>query len=116
MHVDGRIDGRIESEYDLSIGVDGIVKGVIKARTIVLSGVIEGRVSCERIDILASGKLVGELISGEMMVEAGGKFIGESRELTESGLIVSLPDDLKATQPAYLTDNSEALEEGKSSL
>ena len=114
--MDGRIDGRIESQFDLSIGIEGEVKGYIKARTIVLSGVLEGKVACERIDILASGKLIGELISGEMTVEAGGKFIGESRELTEGGLIVSLPEDSKTTKPASITDNSEELEQGKSSL
>jgi len=116
LHVDGRIDGRIESAFDLSIGTQGQVKGYVKARTIVLSGVLEGRVACERIDILASGKLIGELVSGELTVEAGGKFIGESRELTEGGLIVSFPEDMKTTSPASLTDHSEDLEQGKSSL
>lgn len=100
----------------MSIGVQGEVKGYIKARNIVLSGVLEGRVACERIDILASGKLIGELISGEMTIEAGGKFIGESRELTEGGMIVSLPDSMKSESPASLQDNSEDLEQGKSSL
>ena len=116
MHVDGRIDGRIETEFDLSVGAQGVVKGYIKAHTIVLSGVLEGRVACERIEILSTGKLIGELVSGEMVMESGGKFIGECRELTEGGLIVSLPDDVKATPPASLADNSEALEDVKSSL
>ena len=115
LHVDGRIDGRIESEFDLSIGIQGEVKGYIKARTIVLSGVLEGKVACERIDILSTGKLIGELVSGEMTVEAGGKFIGESRELTEGDLILSLPEELEANKPASLTDNTEQMEQGKSS-
>lgn len=96
--------------------MQGEVKGFVKARTVVLSGVLEGKVACERIDILATGKLIGELISGEMTIEAGGKFIGESRELTEGGLIVSLPDAQKAEAPASLQDSSEELEQGKSSL
>ncbi len=116
MHIDGRIDGVIDSQYDLSIGTQGEVKGYVKARTIVLSGVLEGKVACERIDILSTGKLIGELVSGEMSVEAGGKFIGESRELTEGGLIVSLPEEMKANSPAALLDSSEELEQGKSSL
>lgn len=48
--------------------------------------------ACESIDILSTGKLLGEVICGELMIEAGGKFIGESRELTEGGLIVSFPE------------------------
>ncbi|WP_178861750.1 bactofilin family protein [Thiomicrorhabdus cannonii] len=105
LHVDGRIDGIIETGYDVSIGTQGEVKGFVKARSIVLSGVLEGKVACERIDILATGKLIGELISGEMTIEAGGKFIGESRELTEAGLIVSLPEDRHyQTAPVNIQD------------
>jgi len=83
---------------------------------VVLSGVLEGKVACERIDILATGKLIGELVSGEMTIEAGGKFIGESRELTEGGLIVSLPADMQPDKPASIQDSSEDLEQGKSLL
>lgn len=54
--------------------------------------------ACERIEILATGKLVGELISGELTIETGGKFIGQSRELSESGIIVGVEED----QPAQL--------------
>ena len=115
LHVDGRIDGQIESAFDLSIGLQGQVKGYTKARTIVLSGVLEGRVACERINILSTGKLIGELVSGEMTVEAGGKFIGESRELTEGGLIVSMPESFKVDKPVSLNDHSDQLEQDKSS-
>ncbi|WP_373019853.1 polymer-forming cytoskeletal protein [Thiomicrorhabdus sp.] len=105
LHVDGRIDGVIQSDFDVSIGVQGEVKGFIKARSIVLSGVFEGKVACERIDILSTGKFIGELISGEVTIEAGGKFIGESRELTEGGMIVSLPEEMKHSGvPASLSD------------
>ena len=57
-----------------------------------LSGVLDGKVACEKIDILQSGKLIGELISGELTVETGGKFIGQSHEMTEGGMVVSLPE------------------------
>lgn len=98
----------IESDYDVSIGAQGEVVGLIKARTVVLSGVLEGKVACERIDILSGGKLIGELICGEVTIEAGGKFIGESRELTEGGLIVSLPEqEEKQRTPASLKDLSQ---------
>ncbi|MDG6778351.1 polymer-forming cytoskeletal protein [Thiomicrorhabdus sp. zzn3] len=114
MHIDGRIDGVIESDYDVSIGAQGEVVGLIKARTIVLSGVLEGKVACERIDILSGGKLIGELICGEVTIEAGGKFIGESRELTEGGLIVSLPEEERGQwTPAGLDDLSQKEQAGE---
>lgn len=92
MHIDGRIDGIVETEYDISIGNQGMVTGLVKAKSIVVSGTLEGKVACETIDILSTGKMLGEVICGEMVIESGGKFIGESRELTEGGLIVSFPE------------------------
>ncbi|WP_051145184.1 polymer-forming cytoskeletal protein [Thiomicrorhabdus sp. Kp2] len=92
LHIDGRVEGIIDSDFDVSIGVTGHVSGLLKARSIVLSGVLDGKVACEKIDILQSGKLIGELISGELTVETGGKFIGQSHEMTEGGMVVSLPE------------------------
>lgn len=91
--MDGRIDGVVETEFDISIGDEGIVTGLIKAKSIVVSGTLEGKVACESIDILSTGKMLGEVVCGEMMIESGGKFIGESRELTEGGLVVSFPEE-----------------------
>ena len=70
----------------------GQVKGLVKARSIVLSGTLDGKIVCEKIDILAKGKLIGELVCNDFTVETGGKFIGQSHEMTESGMIVSLPE------------------------
>ena len=111
MHIDGRIEGIIDSEYDVSIGVTGHVSGLLKARSIVLSGVLDGKVACEKIDILQTGKLIGELISGELTVETGGKFIGQSHEMTEGGMVVSLPETFAQLNRKNHenTDNSKVL-------
>ena len=76
----------------MSIGESGHVTGLIKAKQIVLSGILEGKVACESIEILSTGKLIGELICGEFTLETGGKFIGQSHEMTEGGMVVSLPE------------------------
>lgn len=92
LHIDGRVEGIIDSQFDVSIGVSGQVSGLVKARAIALSGTLDGKVACEKLDILKPGKLIGELISGELTVETGGKFIGQSHEMTEGGMVVSLPE------------------------
>lgn len=76
----------------MSIGESGHVTGLIKAKQIVLSGLLEGKVACGSIEILATGKLIGELICDEFTLETGGKFIGQSHEMTEGGMVVSLPE------------------------
>ncbi len=92
MHVDGRVDGVIDSDHDLSIGKEGYVTGLVKAKKIVLSGVFEGKMICENIEILSTGKLIGDLVCNDFVVETGGKFIGQSHEMTEGGMVVSLPE------------------------
>ena len=86
------MDGVIDSDHDLSIGQLGYVTGLVKAQKVVLSGIFEGKMICEDIEILASGKLIGELVCNHFVVETGGKFIGQSHEMTEGGMIVSLPE------------------------
>lgn len=108
LHVDGLVEGVIETEFDISIGESGSVSGLIKAKDIVVSGVIEGKVVCEAIEILSTGKMMGELISSELNIEPGGKFIGESRELTEGGLIVTFPEkDLLEHDVVDIVDKSK---------
>ena len=92
MHVDGRVDGLIDSDHDLSIGQSGHVTGLVKAQKVVLSGIFEGKMICEEIEILSSGKLIGDLVCNNFVVETGGKFIGQSHEMTEGGMVVSLPE------------------------
>ncbi|KUJ71818.1 polymer-forming cytoskeletal protein [Thiomicrospira sp. WB1] len=110
LHIDGEIDGILETEHEISIGDQGTVSGLVRAKNIVVSGVLEGKVVCESIDILSTGKLMGEVVCGEMMIEAGGKFIGESRELTEGGLIVSFPE---AEEKTFYEPTDEVLEAKK---
>lgn len=85
----------ISTEYDLSVGESGCVKGLVKARNLVISGRVEGKVACDKLEILKGGKLVGELICREFVVESGGQFIGQRHEMTESGTVVSLPENFE---------------------
>jgi cytoskeletal protein CcmA (bactofilin family) len=109
LHVDGRIDGIVETRFDIVIGPKGSLTGLVKARSIYLSGQLEGKVACERIEILSTGKLMGELISGELTIESGGKFVGHSRELDESGMILGVDDETQSeSKPAQLSNASVA--------
>ncbi|MBN2647078.1 MAG: polymer-forming cytoskeletal protein [Thiotrichales bacterium] len=90
LHNDGLIEGVIQTSFDVCVGCSGQIKGLIKARLVVISGVIEGHVACQRLEILPGGKLLGDLICRELIIEHGGKFIGQRHELTESGDVLSM--------------------------
>ncbi|MEX0732313.1 MAG: polymer-forming cytoskeletal protein [Aquisalimonadaceae bacterium] len=79
LHIDGRVEGRILSENDISVGASGSFEGEIRASRIVVSGQIRGRVDCDHLEIVATGKVLGEVSSKAFVIEPGGQFVGESR-------------------------------------
>ncbi|UQB42847.1 polymer-forming cytoskeletal protein [Thiomicrospira microaerophila] len=80
LHVDGKIEGHIESLNDISIGKMGHVIGFISAKTVYLSGRLEGKVHCSALEILEGGCFMGDLITGALTIEQGGRFIGQSMD------------------------------------
>ncbi|WP_052501411.1 bactofilin family protein [Thiomicrospira microaerophila] len=80
LHVDGRIEGSVQTALDISVGQNGQINGLVQARVIYLSGCLEGKVRCQGLEVLSNGRFLGELISGELTIERGGKFIGQSFE------------------------------------
>jgi len=85
IHVEGtvRIDGRLEGDLKTSgtvvIGEDGVVQGTITAGTIISSGKIKATVrATERIQLLKTGLLVGEVHAPAFSMEDGAKFQGLS--------------------------------------
>jgi len=77
--VDGRVEGDIQSTGDVSIGESGFFEGEIKAAGIVVSGHMQGKIDCQRLEIVATGHVHGELITDDLIIESGGRFIGESK-------------------------------------
>lgn len=78
LHVDGCLEGQVESLADISIGKQGQVSGFITARTIFLSGRLDGKVNCSSLEILEGGCFIGDLLTGSLTIEPGGRFIGQS--------------------------------------
>lgn len=78
MHIDGRVEGEIESKADVALGEQGHFKGNIRARNIFVSGRLEGRVIAERLEIVAGGAVEGEIEIGDLVIEPGGRFNGSS--------------------------------------
>ncbi|TVS13735.1 MAG: polymer-forming cytoskeletal protein [Wenzhouxiangella sp.] len=79
LHVDGRINGSINSTAEVTIGPEGRVEGDIKAQRVLISGSFEGNIEAERLEIVATGKVTGEVVVGQLVVESGAQFNGSSR-------------------------------------
>lgn len=78
LRIDGRLTGNITAEW-VVIGENGVVKGDIKAKGVIIGGSIEGNINAdELVDIKYTGKLSGDIHTRRLSVAEGGLFEGRS--------------------------------------
>ncbi|EPJ50033.1 MAG: hypothetical protein OFPI_21180 [Osedax symbiont Rs2] len=80
LHIDGCVEGNITSVENVSIGKSGKVNGIIRAKNISVSGLLEGEVYCQQLHIAAGGRVVANIVSVELTMDSKSQFIGERRE------------------------------------
>lgn len=77
-HLDGKMEGKLKSEGDVAIGRSGRLTGELSAKQVLVSGVFDGKIDADRLEIVASGQVSGEINVRELVIESGGQFIGAS--------------------------------------
>jgi len=79
VRIDGRFEGEIIGEGDVFIGQDARVVAKIKARHVVVAGELRGDVEAAgKLQIGATGSLVGNAKVSQLVVEEGGVLEGSS--------------------------------------
>jgi cytoskeletal protein CcmA (bactofilin family) len=77
VRIDGRLDGDIQTKGHVIVGEDGLVQGTIMAGTVVSSGRIKAKVTAsERIQLLKTSTLIGEVLTPILIIEEGAKLQG----------------------------------------
>lgn len=75
--VQGRVEGRIQSEATVVIEAQAIVEAEIIARHVLVRGIVVGDVSgVEGIEIAPSGQVLGDLKTRRLALRAGGRVLG----------------------------------------
>jgi cytoskeletal protein CcmA (bactofilin family) len=76
--IDGEVEGTIEAnEHKLTIGPNGKVKASVKAKDIVVLGIVQGNVEAsERMEIRKDARLVGDIKTARISIEDGAIFKG----------------------------------------
>jgi cytoskeletal protein CcmA (bactofilin family) len=76
---DGEMLGDLTTEGDLAVGEQGQVKGNVDGRNVVVGGTIEGNVTATgRLEILATGKVFGDITVASLIIDEGGILRGKS--------------------------------------
>lgn len=79
VRIDGRLEGEIHTKGTVVIGEDGMVQGTVTAGTLINSGKVKATVTAtERIQLLKTGTLIGEVHTPNFAMEDGSKFQGLS--------------------------------------
>ncbi|MFW5815659.1 MAG: bactofilin family protein [Wenzhouxiangella sp.] len=125
LHIDGRLNGDVDSKAEVIIGKPGRMEGKINARRVLVSGGFDGSIEAERLEIVASGKVSGAVTVGQLVVESGAHFNGTSRirgeeaprQLTHSQASQDSPSDAvaaaeeQASSEGQKEDKTEAVAE-----
>ncbi len=82
LRIEGKVKGVIKAEGDLYIGESGVLHTEIEARKVIVAGTVHGNiVATEKIEILPSGRLDGNIQTKTIKIEEGASFTGESRPM-----------------------------------
>ena len=77
VRIDGRFSGQIEADGHLIIGPDAVVKADARVGHLVVFGELEGDLEASTgIEIHASAKVRGNVVSAQVMIEKGASFDG----------------------------------------
>ena len=72
LRIDGDFSGTIQSKGKVLIGKKGRVESTIVAKSVVIGGVVKGNiVASEKVVILSSGMLIGNITAPRLIVEDG---------------------------------------------
>ena len=77
--VDGKIEGEINSDGNLTVGENARIKAEIKTATVVVYGKVHGNINAtDRVELKSSAEVVGDIKAKTLSIEAGAIFVGKS--------------------------------------
>lgn len=101
MHVDGDFEGSILGASNVSIGVQGRVNGLIRARSLIVSGEFEGEIQCASLELMHQAKVRGDVRCEQLTVEKGGVLEGRCTRISyETEQVATEYGALPAPEPA----------------
>jgi cytoskeletal protein CcmA (bactofilin family) len=84
LHIDGKVEGSIDSSGRLTIGEHAKIKGEIRTKTVVVDGTVEGNILAgERCELRAGCTVHGDIESPRLIVDEAATFIGSAKIATK---------------------------------
>jgi len=76
--IEGRVDGKIFlKDHTLTIGPNGRVKADLQAKSVIVSGKLDGNVTADdRVEIKSTGSMTGDVTAPRVVLADGARFKG----------------------------------------
>jgi len=102
--IDGTVEGKIDlKEHHLTIGKNGRIKADLRAKSITIQGEVVGQISAEeKVEIQATGRLQGDILSPRLSIADGAHFKGSvdmDRKAGSASAVVSHDDKIQVRPP-----------------
>ncbi len=100
--VDGKIEGDIASDGNLTVGENARIRAEIKTATLVVYGKIHGNITVtDRVELKVGAEVVGDIKAKTLSIEAGAVFVGKSTVGTpaSTGVAPAKPAEIKPEAP-----------------
>jgi len=100
IRIDGRVDGELHHEGDLIVGEEGVVEATIKTRNATVAGEVRGNIEASgRVEIVSTGKVLGDLVVTTLVINEGAVFDGNC-QMRQTGPDAQGRRSLKGRLPA----------------
>jgi cytoskeletal protein CcmA (bactofilin family) len=86
LRIDGQVEGDISTTADLIIGETGKIKATVSAKNAIVAGLVTGNMDInEKLELLPTAKVAGDLKAGVLIISEGAVFKGncEMRQAAE---------------------------------
>ena len=101
VRVDGTLNGNCDCKELLIVGVDGKINGDITTQNIIISGKVDGDIEAKgKLELLSTGKLVGNIIARSLVIDEDASFDGRCTMTTNSADAKSGKDNGSHNQTA----------------
>jgi cytoskeletal protein CcmA (bactofilin family) len=103
VRLDGDVDGNLETDGNIIIGDNARVRGDIKAKSVIVSGIVVGSILAqESIRVLSGSVVLGDVISRKVQIE---------ERTTFNGRCISIKDDEQFEKESEKYLQSKAIKE-----
>ena len=80
LRIEGELEGQIKSKGDIFIGEEGVVRSGIEGKKVVIAGKVKGNITAkEKLELLSSGNIIGDITTNLLKIEEGATFVGSSK-------------------------------------